>query len=496
VGTSKAEGNGLGDGLFIHSKAAITVSGFSSTLNRGGAYINNLLGAGTLTIANSTFSYNNGPRGGLMALSAKAITLTGVEASQNTGGGGAYAHNNSGLTTTDPITISKSHFDQNRYFGMLVYSKGNLKLNNVSANLNNVTATTYGANLRSLYGGVTLLDTLGPNQFSFNANNGLVVFVSFDSNGAISLSGVSASYNSGGTGILLDNSSAAAKAVTTQKILAEHNGADGLNVKSKGNVTLNGVQANYNSSGYGVNIDNCGLPAPCEGSGNVSLLSTLGLNSMSNNKYGLWINTAGSVLVNGTTASNNSTALSGVSGVWIQNYYTLGKTVTVNQGNFNANAGIGLYIRSAGVITLNNIGASYNTTTYGEGLVLQNDGVGVTSGINILSTLGNNQFNGNSRFGLFAVSNGNITLNKVIASDNGLVGPPFYSGAVLGTYGVTSSVTITCSAFNHNGKWGLELLMGGGVLTFKGVAANNNLSTVEFGLGGKVPVMSWTVCGH
>jgi hypothetical protein len=494
LGASKALGDGQGDGLFVLSKGAITVNGFSSTNNGGGAYLDNHFGAAALAVTNSTFSYNPGLQGGLWARSARAITLSGVEASQNGGGRGASVDNGFGPTTTDAITISKSHFDHNKDYGLNVLAKGNLTLNNVSANLNNLVPGSYGADLTSLHGSVTLKDTLGPNQFISNQNTGLAVVAN---TGAISISGVTALYNSG-SGISLNNAAAAVtKTVTAQKILAEHNAVDGLNVRSTANVTLNGVRANFNASGYGVNIDYCLPPEPpCAASGNVSLLSTLGLNSMNNNKYGLWIESAGSVLVNGTTANNNSTAYLGVSGVWIQNYYTPGKTVTVNQGNFNANAGTALYIMSGGVITLNNIGASYNTGPSGDGLFIHNDIVGVTSGINILSTLGNNQFNGNSRWGLWVLSNGNIALNKVIASDNGI--GQLTSGAVLRTSLTGSgSVTITCSAFNHNKVYGLEVRMGSGTLTFKSVAANHNDPVLgDFLLPvGKVPVQGWTVCG-
>jgi hypothetical protein len=240
-------------------------------------------------------------------------------------------------------------------------------------------------------GSVSVLSSLGASKAAGNdLGEGLSIF----SHGAVTVNGFFSTNNGGGA--LIDNTSGAGTLTITKSIFSNNTGAQGgLMALSARAVTLNGVQADSNPNGYGVYIDNCGLPTPCEGSGNVSILSTLGPNSMSSNQYGLWIESAGSVLVNGATASNKSNWILGVSGVWIQNYYTLGKTVTVNQGNFNYNNGVGLYVKSAGVITVNNIGASYNTTTYGEGLVLRNDVVGVTSGINILSTLGNNQFNGN-----------------------------------------------------------------------------------------------------
>ena len=496
LGQSKALGNGLGDGLLIHSKGAIKVSGFSSTNNGGGAYIDNLPGAGTLTITNSIFSYNSGVQGGLMALSAKAITLTGVEASQNGGGPGAQVDNNYGTTTTDAITISKSHFDHNKGDGLHATVKGNLTLNNVSANLNNIAAGSYGADLTSLHGSITLKDTLGPNQFISNLNTGLAVVAD---TGAISISGVTALYNSG-SGISLNNAAAAAtKTVTAQKILAEHNGADGLNVKSRSNVTLNGVQANYNTNGWGVKIDNCRLVTypPCAGSGNVSILATLGTNSASYNKTGMRIDTTGSVVVNGLTASYNTFNDGGVSGLSIYNLYqtAVQKPVTITKSSFNANQGAGMAIWASGVITLNGISASNNVTVTGYGLYLYNLNMPGSPAVNILATLGNNQFNNNAANGISIYSSGKIALNKVAANENGW--STNMSGAFLYTTNA-SSITITCSAFNHNQKYGLEVWMGTGTLTFKSVAANYN----NPGLGdlllpvGKVPVPGWTVCGH
>jgi hypothetical protein len=215
---------------------------------------------------------------------------------------------------------------------------------------------------------------------------------------------------------------------------------------------------------------------------------------MDSNLYGLWIDAAGSVLVNGVTASNNTSSVVSISGLWIQNYYTPGKTVTVNQGNFNFNSGgTGLYIQSAGVITLNNIAASYNQGVYGSGAYLRNDGVDVTAGINILSTSGNNQFIGNYGYGLYAMSNGNITLSKAIVSHNGMV--VFTSGAYLFTIS-TSSINITCSVFNYNNKFGLEVVMGTGTLALKSVGTNHNHGGFsDISQVGGTRSTSWTVCG-
>jgi hypothetical protein len=489
LGASRAVGNNLGYGLFIWSKGAINVNGFASMSNGGGAYLRNATGAGAVTVANSSFLNNNAVDGGLFVTSAGLISLNKVDASQNNAGIGAYLNNTWGATS-NTITITSSRFNQNNYYGLVTYSTGNQTLNNVSASFNNTAATSYGAFLYSFGGGITMLDTLGANQFSNNSAYGLSIHAN---NGAISVSGVSASFNTSGQGIVLNNSMAATpKPVSAQKISTLYNGITGISVVSKGNVTLNNVQANYNTSGYGVYIDTCGLPVPCEGSGNVSLLSTLGPNNINSNAFGLWIYATGNVLVNDTNASNNLNNVSDASGAWIENNYVAGKTATVNRSNFNGNDGVGLEVSSHGIITLNNTGASLNQTINGFGLYLFNAGSPGSPGVNILSTSGNNQFNGNAAYGLYVGSSGNIVLSKVIASDNGFVSTS--SGVLLQTGG-TSSISITCSAFNRNKNYGLQVTIGSGVLSFKSVAANANQGATDLNLS-KVPVMSWAVCGH
>jgi hypothetical protein len=118
-------------------------------------------------------------------------------------------------------------------------------------------------------------------------------------------------------------------------------------------------------------------------------------------------------------------------------------------------------------------------------------------GVNILATLGNNQFNYNSAIGIAILSSGNIGLNKVTANENGWLTND--NGVYLHTSGA-SSISITCSAFNHNRLYGLEVEMGSGVINFKGVAANNNhLGAADFRFTsipvGVRPIVSWTVCG-
>jgi hypothetical protein len=486
--------------LSILSHGAVTLNGVFADYNRSGVMLHT--GTAAVTISKSSFSHNS-VLGGLYVLSAGKITLTSVNASYNNGasGGGADLENDVvGATASATITLSKSLFDSNNGYGLLTAAMGSLTANNISAMSN----AGFGAHLTSLKGNVALQDSLGANQFNSNGQDGLTVISGKNAagtwGGTISLRGVIAHDNVASYGIKVDNQYATTpKTVTIQKVSVERNGTDGLDVLSKGSVTLNNVQADYNANGWGVNIDNCRLDIypHCTGNGNVSLLSTLGANSMSYNLTGMKIYTLGSVVVNGLTASDNSGSYGGVSGLFIFNQFqpAVQKPVTVTQSSFDANHDTGLSVTATGVITLNGISASNNVTvTSGYGLYLYNYGEPGSPGVNILATLGNNQFNNNYYNGIHIVSSGNIVLNKVTANENGW--PTTRSGVYLETHGA-SSITITCSVFNHNGKYGLEVSMGTGTLTFKSVAANHNdpvLGDLKLPVG-TVPVQGWTVCG-
>jgi hypothetical protein len=395
--------NNPGLSLHIHSRGAVTLTGVFDEYNRSGAEVTNFYSTGAVTISKSSFSHStNGV--GLVVNAAGKVSLTSVSASFNGGASGAGASLNnfgSSSTTSATITISKSVFNSNRNYGLSATAYGSLTANNISA-LSNIGAGAYGAMLFSNRGNVTLQDSLGPNQFSFNVQNGLTVISGVNNSsgtwgGTISLSGVSAHDNATGYGILVDNQYATlAKAVTIQKVRADNNTSDGLAVVSKGSVTLNNVQANHNVNGWGVKIDNCLSPGlACAGNGNVSILSTLGPNSTSYNATGTRIETFGSVVVNGLTASNNTTNYLNYSGLWINNQFQIAvqKPVTITQSSFNANQGGGLTISATGVITLNGVSANYNTTANGYGVSADNHNQTGSPGVNLLATLGNNQFN-------------------------------------------------------------------------------------------------------
>jgi hypothetical protein len=177
-------------GLVINSRGSIKLEGVSVSGSSAGsgAQINNSKGTADVTINNSKFDTNFTT--GLTVISAGNITLYRVEAVGNavsSTGDGAWLDNTGSLTTTKSITVNQSIFSSNEN-GLVVQSKGAITLNNVTANGNSL----MGASLSNcIYttaclgvGNVTLLSTLGPNQFSYNGQYGLAV----ETNGNITAS--------------------------------------------------------------------------------------------------------------------------------------------------------------------------------------------------------------------------------------------------------------------------------------------------------------------
>ena len=478
--------------ISISSHSAVTLNGVISEFNYGSVKIVNEYGTSGVKISNSSFSHNS-HGWGLYVDTKGSLSLTAVNASLNTGTDAVGAYLLAG-----GLSVIKSQFNYNGGSGLVAYVAGSATLNNVSASFNQ---TTDGASVASFGGAVSVLDSLGPNVFNYNGNRGLYL-VSGDGKpghpgGNISISGVTARYNKTDFGVTLGNLYALTpKTVTAQRVISEYNGYTGLAIFSKGNVTLNAVSANYNK-GPGVTIDNCIVSAPCIGTGSVTLLATLGANSMNFNQVGLLIDTTGSVTLNNVTANSNTgaylTTSSGpFSGAYINNTYaTSAKPVVINQGAFNYNHAVGLMVLSKGVITLSGIDASYNTSADGHGAVLMNQAPGWPA-VNVLGTLGYNRFNNNDAVGLYIITNGNVTLNKLTANENGYLA--VRDGATINAP-TANWVSITCGVFNHNRDVGLEVFMASGVVKFASVGANANINQDIF-LGGKIPYISWTICGH
>ena len=144
---------------------------------------------------------------------------------------------------------------------------------------------------------------------------------------------------------------------------------------SKGNITLNNIRAEKNSTGYEtILLDNCledSITNLCQGSGSVSILNSLGPNIIMNNNAtsaSLSIFSHGTVTLNGVVDDYNQ------SGATVRNVYGTA-AVTISKSSFSRNSSAGgLNVLAAGKITLTSVNASYNFGPTGFGASLMNLG--------------------------------------------------------------------------------------------------------------------------
>ena len=450
--SSTFSSNTIGSGLDAYSKGAITLNKVTANYNsQFGAYlVNNFSGAtGAISVSSSTFNGSTGLNG-LDAYSKGAITLTTVTASSNDAIGAYLANNGSGATGA--ISVSSSTFNGSTTGdGLDATSNGAITLTTVTASYNHVR----GAELEN--GGMGDTGAISVGSSTFNGNTigrGLLA----DSNGAITLNKVTASSN--GYGALLENNfSGATGAISvTSSIFSSNTTVDGLDAYSNGAITLNKVIASSNH-GTGVLLENDGSGA----TGAISVSSsTFNSNTLGD---GLDANSNGAITLNKVTANDN-----GISGASLDNHLGTG-AISVSSSTLNySTTGPGLAAESNGAITLNKVTASYN---HGDGASLHNDYSGATGAISVSSSTFGSSTAGD---GLLATSYGTITLTTVTANSN------FAYGAYLtnNSTGATYNVSISKSNFNSNitslngQEAGLYIYTNGNV-SLLSISASNNL---------------------
>jgi putative surface-exposed virulence protein len=477
VGTVGIEGGAIvldGDDYTSMDNYALTVNGgwtgtgmvmnpaTPSTFNVPFAIVN---WTGAVTLNNIVVT---GASGGGVALEVATkgnITLTNVDVQNNTTDwGGAYLDNSSGAGN---VIVNDSTFNGNTgalAIGLEINSKGIVTLKNVSAIGNSQEGAYIINSLAPTAKPVTLN---GFNNFSLNGANGLTIY----SRGAVTLSNITAIYNTGGSGAYVDNFGLSANVLVKGVNNFSNNGWDGLRVWSGGVITINSVTANdngtdvnrpgqtviYDAYGKGVFLYNAGALTP-------KGITITGTNNFNGNaSTGLFVWASGAVKVNNITANDNgcdlakenspmcdgaeiraggAVTLTGY-GTFLNNYddglevhgllVTLtnltasgngywgagvfGGTVNLLGANiFNDNQADGLYIQADGVVTLNNITATYNG---GDGVYVDNTLAASSKAVMIK---GGNIFNGNGGSGLRVYSVGAITTYNVTAMYNSNTG--------------------------------------------------------------------------
>jgi hypothetical protein len=460
-----------GDGLTVSTTKNIALTRVRSTgsTTGKGAVLNNSGGTtGTVTITSSQFENNF--LDGLDVISKGAITLNSVTANGNGSGVSGVGANLNNSGGTGAVAISSSQFNTNNVNGLVVTSKGAITLNTVTANLN---VTGYGANLDNSGGTAPVtITSITSNQFNTNQLDGLDIL----SKGAITLSSLTAAGNIAGIGANLNNpTSLGTVTITSGTFNTNH--LDGLDVINKGAITLNSVAANGNTTGDGTKLDNT------SGTGTVSITSgTFNVNGL----HGLEVNSNGAITTKTLTANGN---IAGAGVSLINSVSSSAQPVTVAGTNtFTGNFLDGLNVESNGLITVNSVTATGNDTSNQApgpfGVFLTNSiNAGFSSGISMTGTaLLPNVISGNYYDGLYVFSNGPISLNYIQANNNTHgVGAFISNNTASGPQPVTIS---GINQFNTNGLGGL-IVYSNGIITTNNLTADGNgsLTTDSTGNG-------------
>lgn len=359
TGTNIFSNNGS-SGLWIQSKGAITINNLTAQSNGGthGVILDNDASgsaapkAVTLTGANS-FSYNW--LDGLYISTYGAVTTNNLTATYNGVSGfmgrGVTINNYQGVNTiVANITLNGNNvFLGNFQHGLFVQAFGAIKANNITASGNGGVS----------YAGVQLDTSNAPSASSgnitltgTNASTSNAVGFVIDAKGAVSLNNVTASSNTG-TGLLVDNTfatTATPKPVTLTGISSfTYNGGNGLNINSYGAVTMSKVTAS-NNSGAGAQVYNDGATTPA----NVTITGYGIFNS--NTPFGLTISSKGAITLANITANGNSNR-----GMEIINSAGTGAVTLTGVNTFVGNVGSGAYIVSSGNVSVTKITGDDNS---------------------------------------------------------------------------------------------------------------------------------------
>jgi len=468
-----ASGN-AGDGLKIASKGNVTITNLTTDTNGGfGTTINNTA-SGTdgaaVTINGLNNSTSGNTSGGLRIISRGAVTVNNITADSNTSMG--LSINN--IASVLPFAVNVkgvNSFFGNSAEGLSIISRGAVNVYNVTATYNGNAADNDGVYIFNAADAlkpqnVTLF---GMNNISFNANDGLNI----STYGIITLNNVNASYNgntvndSAGNGVIAINLGTLVKPIILKGTNTfNYNDGNGALILSKGAISISNITASGNG-GIGALIVNTGATSP---------VTITGYGKFDGNTAnGLFINSNGAV-----TTTNLSGFFNDGSGVFITTSgLTKPQAVTLKGnntfiGNGNSGTDSGLYVAADGNITINNLTASQN---YHIGAWLDNftnwdaPVTNFTTFGSILIT-GYGNFHNNGNDGIYAKTNGNVTLSYITATQNG------DDGIAIWTHGVNSKVNLTCVLATEN-AWGLWMYNTASVLTIKGLSAGGNTNTNE-----------------
>lgn len=401
-------------GMSVYSNGNLNFSEVMASYNGGswGAYLENDFAEGkSVNLKDSSFSSND--ELGLSLYSKGSITWSGGGANSNLSDRGAIIYNNS-AARYKPVNISSAVFDDNYSSGLDVQSLGAITLNNVGASDNQ---NSHGARLNNCqydsgfhgclgYGNITVKGVFGSVNFNNNATFGLGA----NSRGNIIMLNVNASDNNGDNGMYLSNvyeNTYGNITVSTslKKTYSDlsRNGDNGLQASSKGTITLSNLNA-WNNVHDGLSINNQSAVSP-------KSVTVMRVKCGENLNHGIWVSSAGAITIGSIEDFGNA-----ANGVSLNNQAAAGpQNVTVTRTRIIGNTGgTGLYITSNGNVTLNNV----ITTGNQIGTWVKN-AFGWNARVTVLGSMGESIFSNNTFDGLSIISSGDVSLNDVIAEWNG-----------------------------------------------------------------------------
>jgi len=267
--------------------------------------------------------------------------------------------------------------------------------------------------------------------------------------------------------------------VTINDILVSGATGDGVTVTmapaSTGDISLHHVKSDGNT-GRGAYLDNCALSGTCQAAGNITVDSHSEFNN--NQSQGLFALSAGDINIDNVIADNNSS-----SGAVLQNFLPPSSgVINISNSTFNSNSNTtsstGLLVHSNGNITLNSVIADNNGIVGDSHL-----SVNLLTNLNVL--IDNSEFNNNLHDGADMTGasimvqnshfNGN-TNNGANLNGTSITVQNSQSNGNTGNGLVTNGdATITCSsASNNTAGYGVDSTAGS--LTLDGVTLNGNSS--------------------
>ena len=459
----------LGTGLVVTSNGAIVLKNATSDSNAlNGMQLDNTSSIKKQNVKiYDTMASDNASGSGILIESTGMVILSAVQANYNTGTEGKgvsidncqYDSALGGCAYTAGIKVigSDNQFNENKLDGLSIMTNGAVVLTNITADKNDENGLTINNTFNSSKVSVKLSNASGyTNSFSGNGNYGVYITIP----GSITLSKLEAKDNTKDGLFLRSTGSSIILTGTT----ASNNSGTGLDIDDAKKVMLKDVVTSSNGK-YGTFISN---------DSDVTILSATrggtGIESSNNTWSGLYLETDGNISISDAVMESN-----GDNGAYLDNTTSEGKWVSLSNAIFNENGYDGVVILTTGSVTWKDGGASGNIN--GHGARVDNTDAATTQSVSVSGA----NFNGNSLYGLYVDSLGNIDLKSVTANNNlGTAGAYLdncQESGVTGTCEGSGNITVQGSygedAFSGNSDIGL-LAYSFGNITVINVNANNN----------------------